>query len=188
MITNFKTIIKEKNRMCNSFEECEDCYLQGNIEKYSFQDCYEYMENETDEFLKDMENWMKDNPRETNKSIFVKKFKNSPWNIENDKGLARCGIDKCNKEIPCSWCTWWDEPVDAENEERMYLDTITVSNSKPYEVFDVKYDMNQTDNILNPNVNNVPFSLKIETEWDKATTETIASTETIENNNIENNK
>lgn len=121
MNTNFKTIIKEKSRMCKTYETCLECCLTKNMEEYNFQDCNEYMISDPDLFLSDMNKWMSENPRKTNSDLFRYKFKNRPWAEKNADGFIRCGyFSNCEEMIPCSDCPWWFEPKDAEWDEKKY--------------------------------------------------------------------
>ena len=125
MLTNFKTVIKEKNRMCNSFEKCENCFLHKSMEEFNYETCEEFMFNDPERFANDVTKWVEENPRKTNENIFSSKFKLRPWSEKNEEGYIRCGYrNDCNEEIPCNDCPWWKEPINAEWDERHYEDPV----------------------------------------------------------------
>ena len=125
MLTNFKTVIKEKNRMCNSFEDCEYCFLCKSMELFNYKTCEEFMSNDPERFASEVTKWVEKNPRKTNENIFSSKFKLRPWSEKNEEGYIRCGYrNDCNEEIPCNDCPWWREPINAEWDERFYEEPV----------------------------------------------------------------
>lgn len=154
MNTNFKTIIKEKSRMCKTYETCSECCLNKNMEKYNFQDCNEYMICDPDLFLTDMNKWMSENPRKTNSDLFNYKFKNRPWAEKNENGFIRCGyFSNCEEMIPCNDCPWWFEPKDAEWDERKY-EKIVDEKDNTEEAVEASNELNDIDNIETQNESN----------------------------------
>lgn len=142
MIKEFMKAIKEKKRMCNSFETCEECYLDSSIRRFLEEDCYSYMENHPEEFLKDLDNWLKDNPSETNSNAFMNLFDKKSWMFRNSDHKTRCGIEKCDMNYPCSWCPWWNEPKNAEEYDYIYKDESNIYDGldfpKTEEMYTVK--------------------------------------------------
>lgn len=154
MNTNFKTIMKEKSRMCKMYETCQECFLNENMDKYNFQDCNEYMISDPELFLNDMNKWMDENPRKTNSDLFNYKFKNTPWSIKNEDGFIRCGYKTdCKELIPCNDCPWWFEPKDAEWDERKY-EKIADEKDNTEEAVEVSNELNDIDNIETQNESN----------------------------------
>ena len=124
MNTNFKTIMKEKSRMCKMYETCQECFLNENMDKYNFQDLFNY------------------------------KFKNTPWLIKNEDGFIRCGYKTdCKELIPCNDCPWWFEPKDAEWDERKY-EKIADEKDNTEEAVEVSNELNDIDNIETQNESN----------------------------------
>ena len=142
MIKEFMKAIKEKKRMCDSFETCEECYLDSSIRSFLEEDCYSYMENHPEEFLKDLDNWLKDNPSETNSNAFMNLFDKKSWMFRNSDHKTRCGIEKCDMNYPCSWCPWWNEPKNAEEYDYIYKDESNIYDGldfpKTEEMYTVK--------------------------------------------------
>ena len=142
MIKEFMKAIKEKKRMCDSFETCEECYLDSSIRRFLEEDCYSYMENHPEEFLKDLDNWLKDNPSETNSNAFMNLFDKKSWMFRNSDHKTRCGIEKCDMNYPCAWCPWWNEPKNAEEYDYIYKDESNIYDGldfpKTEEMYTVK--------------------------------------------------
>lgn len=165
MIKEFMKAIKEKKRMCDSFETCEECYLDSSIRSFLEEDCYSYMENHPEEFLKDLDNWLKDNPSETNSNAFMNLFDKKSWMFRNSDHKTRCGIEKCDMNYPCSWCPWWNEPKNAEEYDYIYKDESNIYDGldfpKTEETYTVKdgkmYKLSISTNFSYvPDIVNVP--------------------------------
>lgn len=69
--------LRERKRMCNSYNGCEDCPLAKGrcVIGTSDEDC--------ERIVATVEKWSKEHPRKTRQSVFLKMF---PHAILNDKG------------------------------------------------------------------------------------------------------
>ena len=154
MLTNFKTVIKEKNRMCKSFEECEKCFLDEKIKEFNYEDCNEFMESDPELFAHEITRWAENNPRKTNEDIFLLKFNLTPWVEKNENGYVRCGYKECNEKLPCNDCPWWKEPLNAEWDERYYEEPVVENKSNEIVIKDSNILSDETNNNDNDNYNN----------------------------------
>ena len=65
--------IKEKQRMCTSYEECMDCGLhEGEMEKSM--GCYTYCTEYPEEAVSIIEKWSQEHPQKTMLSDFLEKY------------------------------------------------------------------------------------------------------------------
>lgn len=86
--------LKERNRMCKSYETCVGCSLEGDrctISRSTSDEEYERI-------ITTVEQWSKEYPRKTRQSVFLEQWPNAVTN--NDVlNLTPCNIDQSLYDI-----------------------------------------------------------------------------------------
>lgn len=98
--------IKLHGRYCNSHRYCNDCDLDK-----QYDTCYEWFFNSPKEVIEIVENWIKENPIETNRQKLQQMYPDKPW--RNFSGVGACHstskLSLCILNTPCHYCDWWEE-------------------------------------------------------------------------------
>ena len=105
--------VRERNRMCKSFEGCMSCpfYKEGNL-------CTDILWKE--EIIPIVEKWSKEHPRKTRQDAFLEQWPNAQC-IDGILVLCPGWIDTCfscpiygNNNVDCSACRheFWMQGVD----------------------------------------------------------------------------
>lgn len=90
--------LKEYKRMCESNRSCISCPIHHIIERYN--NCREAIQKNSEEVIKMVETWAKENPSMTNAKKFEEIF----------------GIKPENAEMPYkdrTFPNWWDQPFEG---------------------------------------------------------------------------
>lgn len=91
--------IEEWKRMCNSFEDCDDCPLNENCDD----------DVVTTEMARLVKEWSAAHPRKTRQSVFLEKYPNADLNEEGIVNICPKGVDKnhdceLNRPAGCYAC------------------------------------------------------------------------------------
>lgn len=128
---SFELIMSEYNRMCNSYNECEEgCPLFKYLDGYGVNECVDLFREDSKLVEQVILGWRKENPQDSNELLFIKKFKGKPWAELNKDGFSRCGYESCNENLPCNDCPWWKEPLSPTEEEKIYEKPVKIESNE----------------------------------------------------------
>lgn len=107
--------LKEKKRMCDSFDDyCTDCTGCEIESKSSGMHCAEYIEKYPEQAVEIVEKWSEEHPEETRLTQFLKHYPNAPMDDDgtpevcvNELGLNR---DEGCVAMNCIRC--WNTPIE----------------------------------------------------------------------------
>lgn len=103
--------LKEKERMCESISctRCKFIYFDNDDASI----CSEYMRNHPEEFVKEVEQWSKENPKQTYLSEFLQKYPDACITETNTPvtclGELYKDIDNCDDYSNCNEC--WNQEI-----------------------------------------------------------------------------
>lgn len=107
--------IKEKQRMCTSYEECMDCGLYEGKDKEAM-DCYTYCTECPEEVVAIVEKWAEEHPRKTFLSDLLEKH---PKAMLRKSGIPSfCpvnlgyGVELCYYELEHDCVACWNRPLE----------------------------------------------------------------------------
>ena len=96
-MAEFVEVIKQAERLCNSYKECDKCDLSGRCSLVSLGSSVE-----VEEYEKIVMEWVKENPEITNADKFKEVF-----GVNVEKGSKGCsGIDCSLSLIDCETCQY----------------------------------------------------------------------------------
>lgn len=114
--------LKEKERMCNSYKECDECPMKQRHDSnyYNFTYC-EYPEAFPEETVAIIEKWSAEHPIQTNADYVAEKLREIGYTVDIEELRMKCpphesgwyanykNVKQCGSK-PCKTCkVWWDE-------------------------------------------------------------------------------
>lgn len=106
--------IKEKDRMCNSYNMCYNgCPIYNLRLKYDDAGCLKVLKDHTEEFVSEVEKWSEVHPAKTRKDDFLEKYPNAMLEDEGYPRVCARYVGFCDScpDTSCNKC--WNEPVEV---------------------------------------------------------------------------
>ena len=105
--------LEEWNRMCINTKSCGECGIWDETNTIS-EDCLEILMERPEEAIEIVRKWSKENPKKTNREVFVSMFPDSPWTKSKSEIWETCdcrenNISSTHLYFPCVGCGWWNE-------------------------------------------------------------------------------
>lgn len=123
-MAEFKTVIKELDRMCGSLSKCADgCPLYNWHGKPWYEDCYQAVKNQPEEAEKIIVRWAAEHPADTMLQKFKELFPNAPLCNGTPKACpAMLGWTAVNTDCANSFCCdCWNRPYEEPKGENSDL-------------------------------------------------------------------
>ncbi len=99
---DFKTFIKEQNRMCQSLTDPKVlCPLKQGLVSWFCDECEGMSIQEAEFAIRTVQKWSDEHPKKTRQSEFLKMFPNAQLYFDGVLGIEPCVVDKNFKSEYC---------------------------------------------------------------------------------------